>query len=50
MINKNSHKLPYGTILSVQRVHRNRYGYMATEAENEKIIPIYVPFEQCKEI
>ena len=56
MINKliqittNKHKLEYGTILSVKRIHRNRVGYMATEAENIKVVPIYVPFKQCKEI
>lgn len=50
MISTTEHKLKYGTILSAVRVHRNRRGYMATEAENEKVIPIYVPFKQCKDI
>lgn len=49
-INSNKHKLEYGTVLSVTRTHRNRKGYMATAAEVEKVIPVYVPFDQCKEI
>ena len=50
MINTNTHKLPYGTILSVAKIHRNRKGYMATQAEVEKIVPVYVAFGKCEEI
>ena len=49
MITSTQSNLEYGTILSVVRIHRNKKGYMATIAEG-KLIPIYVPFVNCKDI
>ena len=49
MIKTTKHKLDYGTLLSVVRIHHNRKGYMATVAEAVPEFPVYVPFNQCED-
>jgi len=48
MINVDTHKYPFGTILSVIREHSNKHGYIAEVAEKGN--RIYVSRNTVKEL
>jgi hypothetical protein len=48
MIITDTHRLPYGTILSVVREHKNHKGYIATPAESSS--HVYVAKTIVKEV